>query len=837
MLKSTRFVWCTAVLVSLVGLWLVWNHLTDECLSEASKTAETILSRMKTRSIDHSFQEDNDETKSLIRLLDKTRELSYREGDKKDFSEKALSNYVQDQRLTGGVILNAGLQPRYEVGGGEFPWQTVVQRDSIKDILKYPIKQFADREEFGAVGVYDIAVVARKGAPGLVMAWEQKKLNRFGLTNMDLYPGDTFAMDSLVFVVRNGRIVATNLEGWNGRLQRECPYLVSPSRHEKLHDLSVHSVLGENWYERMIQAKGHQVFVLIPETPLFQLRTTLFGEVLFGFFFVLGLLALVRIRTGQRYVNELRTQFNTIKGISSIYISTYLVRIPENSVQLLKATPGIRKNFYPGIRATDFFSRHLNAVIDSAFIKEALAFFNVATLENRLASVANLETKLLLRDGRWVGVMAIPQMRDEYGRVTACLLMSRDISEERRHEIAVQNQLLEAAETAKSAAVAKVQFLRHMSHDVRTPINGIRGMVELARRAPQDMQRQAYCREKIWMISGTLLELVNDVLDMSKLEAGGERLEKVPFDISVLMDELAETAEVIADKQGVSIKRSMQGSRWRVIGSRKHLRRICTNIIFNAVKFTPAGGSVTIGCRTLAADADRLKLEFVCTDTGRGMSKEFQKHVFEPFLQEDSSAARTTYQGTGLGLVITKQLVALMGGTIAFVSEQDKGTTFTVTIPLDVDDTEPAAAETEAKVQLPDVKGMRVLLAEDNEINREIARCFLTDAGVEVEEAVNGEEAVKRFEDAPPGRWDLILMDIMMPVTDGLTATRRIRALPRSDAATIPIIAMTANVFDDDVAACFRAGMNEHITKPLDSGKLLRVLSVFRAKAQASSAA
>ncbi len=534
------------------------------------------------------------------------------------------------------------------------------------------------------------------------------------------------------------------------------------------------------------------------------------------------------MRTGQRYVQKLQTQFDTIQGISSIYISTYLVRIPENSVQLLKSTAEIRRIYRPGIRATDFFRTHLNTVIAPSCIAEALAFFNIETLGDRLASASKLETKLQLKNGRWIRVMAIPQTRNKSGTLTACLLTSRDITEEEQHEAAVKKQLREAAEAAKSAAVAKMQFLRHMSHDVRTPINGIRGLVEVARRAPNDMQRQTYCREKIWIISGTLLELVNDVLDMSKLDSGGERLESVSFDISELMDELVVTTQPIADKQGVLIKRRMEGSWWRVIGSCKHLRRICINLVFNAVKFTPAGGSVTIGCRAISEGSGHMTLEFSCRDTGRGMSKEFQKHIFEPFMQEDSNAARTTYQGTGLGLVITKQLVQLMDGSIDFVSELGRGTTFTVRIPLQTDDSVPVETSDEPEIRQKDLKGMRVLLAEDNEINREIAHCFLSDAGVEVTEVTNGEEAVKKFEETAPGTFDLVLMDIMMPLVDGLEATRRIRALPRSDAAAIPIVAMTANVFDDDIEECIRAGMNEHLSKPLECEKLLRVLSVYR---------
>ena len=784
---------------------------------------------MRTRSIDHSLQENNDEVKSLVQLLDKTRELNYREKDVKVLAESALADYVKDQRLTGAVILNSRLEPvLYEAGDGLFPWQTVVQRVFVKNILTYPFKQFASREAFGEAGFYDYGVVARQKSAGLVMTWVKKKPGQFGVVSKDLYPGDTFAMDSLVFVVRNGRIVSTNLEGWNGQLQQNCPFLSAPIRHLAAYDFNLHDVQGEKWYGRFTQVKGHQVFVLIPEAPLFEFRKTQFGGVLFGFVLVLGLLALVRIRIRQSYVQELQTQFNTIQGISSIYISTYLVRIPENSVQLLKSTAEIRQIYRPGIRATDLFRMYLNRVIAPSSIAEALAFFNIETLGDRLASAFKLETKLQLKDGRWIGVTAIPQTRNKSGTLTVCLLTSRDITEEEQHEAAVKKQLREVAEAAKSAAVAKVQFLRHMSHDVRTPINGIRGLVEVARRAPNDMQRQTYCRENIWMISGTLLELVNDVLDMSKLDSGGERLESVPFDISALMDELVVTTQPIADKQGVLIERRMEGSWWRVIGSRKHLRRICINLVFNAVKFTPAGGSVTIGCRAISEGSGHMMLEFSCRDTGRGMSKEFQKHIFEPFLQEDSTAARTTYQGTGLGLVITKQLVQLMGGSIDFESELGRGTTFTVRIPLQTDNSVPVETADEPEIRLKDLKGMRVLLVEDNEINREIAHCFLSDAGVEVTEVTNGEEAVKKFEETAPGTFDLVLMDIMMPLVDGLEATRRIRALPRSDAAAIPIVAMTANVFDDDIEECIRAGMNEHLSKPLDCEKLLRVLSVYR---------
>lgn len=792
-IKSARFAWLLAVVLGAASLFFVWEHLTDECLEEASGTVDTILARMKTRSIDHSFLLDNDQAKSLMRLADKTREIASRERDMPNFSDKMLADYQTDQRLSGAVVLDGKLHPVYRVTYDDFSWQDVVRRDTVEDVLTYPLKQFADREEAPDGNVYDFAVTARKAGPGVVVAWEKKDLTKFGITAMDLYPGDAFAMQSLIFVVRNGRIQATNLPDWSGRLQRDCPYLTSPLSRVTSQGLHVHRVMGENWYGRNLQAKGHQIFVLIPEDALFQRRSVLFSEALFVFLLFAGILAYVRMRTSRRYVQQIETQLNTIKGISSIYISTYLVRLPEDTVEILQAPRSIHNRYRPGMRASEFFRIHLNQVINPEDVGKALAFFDTATLAERLASVPNLEAKLRLKDGRWVDVLAIPQNRNEYGTPTACLLMSRDISEEKERDLRVQQQLLTAAENAKSAAVAKVQFLRHMSHDV---------------------------------------------LDMSKLDAGGERLENVPFDVAEMMDELAETTSVIAKKQDVEIRRFMSGDDdWHVVGSRKHFRRICTNIIFNAVKFTPAGGTVKFGCRSVTLADGRHAVEFSCADTGRGMSEDFQKHVFEPFLQEDSAAARTTYQGTGLGLVITKQLTELMGGTITFVSKQGLGTTFTVTVPLERDRARQLQKAEETPVSEASVRGMRVLIAEDNDINMEIARFFLADAGVEATEARNGKEAVSLFEASPEGTFDLILMDIMMPETDGLAATRLIRALPRKDARTVPIIAMTANVFDDDVEESFRAGMNEHIAKPLDREKLLRVLSVFRAKEMSAGVA
>ena len=389
-----------------------------------------------------------------------------------------------------------------------------------------------------------------------------------------------------------------------------------------------------------------------------------------------------------------------------------------------------------------------------------------------------------------------------------------------------QKQLKAEALKAEAANVAKTEFLQRMSHDIRTPINGIRGMVEIADHYPQDTAKQADCRKKIWDASTLLLELVNEVLDMGKLESGEIVLETVPFDLRQLLQEICTVLEKQAAERGIRMeRRPMQVEHFRLIGSPLHVKRLLMNILSNAVKYNKENGSITLECTELPGAGDIVRLRFVCADTGIGMSEEFQKRLYEPFAQENSGA-RSTYGGTGLGMAITKSLVDRMGGTIAFVSRKGVGTTYTITLPFSIDRT--AAPEQDGAVQPADLsvlQGVQVLLAEDNALNLEIAEFLLREAGVCVTKAVNGRQAVEAFAASPAGFFDAILMDVMMPVMDGHAAARAIRAMARPDAKTVPIFAMTANAFAEDRQKALEAGMNDHLTKPLDSTAVLQALA------------
>ena len=381
-------------------------------------------------------------------------------------------------------------------------------------------------------------------------------------------------------------------------------------------------------------------------------------------------------------------------------------------------------------------------------------------------------------------------------------------------------ELLIAAKKAEAANEAKTEFLQRMSHDIRTPINGICGMVHMADYYADDMEKQTEYRTKVKEASNLLLELVNEILDMSKLESGEIVLEEIPFNLSSISREVLAVIEQMAAEQNIRIVWEKKEITHRdFIGSPGYVKRVMMNILSNAVKYNRENGHIYISCMEIPAGQPGMTtMEFVCRDTGIGMTEEFQKHIFEPFAQEHTGS-RTKFAGTGLGMPIAKNLVEKMGGAITFESEEGTGTTFVIRVPFKID-MNADKREKQKDVSEKSIKGLHILLAEDNELNMEIAEFMLQNEGAEVTKAWNGQEAVELFRKSKPGEFDVILMDIMMPVMNGYEATKKIRSLDREDAKMIPIIAMTANAFTEDRLRAKEAGMDEHIAKPVD-GKLL----------------
>lgn len=403
--------------------------------------------------------------------------------------------------------------------------------------------------------------------------------------------------------------------------------------------------------------------------------------------------------------------------------------------------------------------------------------------------------------------------------VVVVLLLVRLGRDRKRRELAYQKQLEKEVERATAADQAKTHFLRSMSHDIRTPINIIMGMLEIIGRNPEDVTLVQSCREKAQTAARYLLALVNDVLTLNrpKQEAPG----KTPYCLTSELHELLDISRAQAESAGVVLTvMDLTLEHERFTGDPLYMRQICQNIIGNAIKYNHPGGWVRCSFRE-SRDADGVcQLEFICEDNGAGMSETFQRHMFEAFAQENSDRGSLS-GGVGLGLAVVKKLVDERGGTIQVDSARGQGTRFRVVLPMMPSEAEPEAALPDAAAS---IAGRRLLVAEDNELNREIAVYLLQEAGAVVDQAADGKEAVEMFAASAPGTYDAVLMDVMMPELDGLAATRAIRGMDRPD-AQLPIIAMTANLFDEDVEACLAAGMDAHIPKPLEAGRMIKTIA------------
>lgn len=513
-----------------------------------------------------------------------------------------------------------------------------------------------------------------------------------------------------------------------------------------------------------------------------------------------------------------------VDSISKIYWLIYRMDLLSGIYEEVSAGHEMHKLTGKRGSTEEVFKEICGTIVSEQHRKIMERFLDTSTLADRLQNTESIAMEYCSSSGSWHLARFIVKKRNEEGKVINVLYVVRQIDQQKQQELEYKQKLLDAAEEARRANIAKTDFLRRMSHDIRTPINGIQGMLAIADHYPEDMEKQKENRDKVKEAAGFLIDLVNSILDMNKLESGTTTLEHTSFDLITVLQEVNGVARMNAELRGLTISVDHRKIKHRkLLGSPLHLKQILQNIDGNAIKYNRVGGAVLFSTEEVSCENGKATYKFRCSDTGRGMSKDFIAHVFEPFAQEDSSA-RTSYMGTGLGMAIAKQLTEMMGGNIAVESELDVGTTFTVTIPFELDSNYKEAYALENVDFSKTLSGLKVLLVEDNELNMEIAKFILENAGLEVISAKDGKEAVDIFKESREHYFDLILMDIMMPVMDGLTAAKTIRAMKRQEAKTIPIFAMTANAFLDDKRQSKEAGMNEHLSKPLDEKKLLNTI-------------
>ncbi len=571
--------------------------------------------------------------------------------------------------------------------------------------------------------------------------------------------------------------------------------------------------------------EGYDVYVFFPEKNVYKtvIITQCFGA--FLYVMVCHLFLYLRYQQEQKDREKNAEQLRTIRSISRIYTFALLMDLSTDCWKTVKSVDYLGDVAGYGCNVSMMLRNYAYLVLDVSEQEAFLQFSNVTDMNARIAGNNYICSIMQTQTGKWNQLMFVPQKYDHEGKLQEVLFVCRDVTADKMRELQYQNSLRKSVEDAERASIAKTDFLRRMSHDIRTPINGIKGMIEISRYYADDETKQEECRRKIMSATSFLLDLVNNVLDMNKLESGEVRLEKKQFHLLDLLRETISLVEMQAVERNVALQVEIcEGAHWDVMGSPVHLRQVLQNIISNAIKYNRAGGSVSVRVQEIVSTEQTATFEFVCQDTGIGMSEEFQKCAFEPFAQENASA-RTSYAGTGLGLSIAKELTEKMGGSIHFVSELGKGTTFTIQFCFQ-------KAEHVEEIEIIGnenlrLDGVNLLLVEDNDLNMEIAEFILENAGARVKKAWNGKEAVDCFMEAEEGAYDVILMDIMMPIMDGLEATRRIRSLERKDAKKIPIFAMTANAFSDDKERSLQAGMNEHVSKPIEEKQLIRYIRKY----------
>ena len=944
-------------------VFVLFTNLNRALLRE---TLDETFTFVETRLHMYEMDEANDRIKSLTRLQDKTAGLRDEMTLKDDFTPSDLNAFADTQRLSGVLVLDGELHLEMQStrdGNAMQLWKQLLQSDYVREILDYPQKSYATRVEQDGE-VYDFAALARTDAPGILIAYALKNSEDVG----DLTVGyllDNFPLEhgGVATICEGDLVLTSNSAEQLYRTREECEQMYNGEQTRVSGGIAeLHSSRGV-WYGSRKNVGKYEVYIFFPAGQVFMMRNIIFASYLVLTVLAFLMVLLLQSRADKDALQETQKRMGIITALSTAYESIMLVDLEKNTVETLKDVPGEEQYNRTRTMQREEQVRRTEATIAEPYRAECLEFLDMTTVPARLKARTSLVFTGRTVNDQWFTTLLIPQRTDEDGNVTAVLIATRDATEEKQTEQKQEDALRSALAAAEHANKAKTVFLNSMSHDIRTPMNAILGFTALATTHLDTPELVKEYLQKISVSGQHLLSLINDVLDMSRIESGTIKLDNAPVHLPDVLHDLrtiilgnisAKQLDLYVDTQDIKHE--------DIITDKLRLNQILLNIVGNAVKFTPAGGTINIRVTEKPCPRSGYATYVInVKDNGIGMSPEFQQHVFDSFAREQT-ATRSGIQGTGLGMAITKNIVDMMGGTVTVKSEQGKGSEFTVTLHCKISETltksqpipelrgaralvvdddaqtcmsvskmlreiEMAADWTtsgkeailraqEAHEQgrdfkvyiidwlMPDMNGIetvrrirkviepgtpiiilsaydwsdieqeareagvtafvakplfmselravlthtqtepqpmqmpqhagyagkKVLLVEDNELNREIATAILEQAGLQVDSVEDGTDAVARMNTAAEDQYDLILMDIQMPQMDGYTATRAIRAMDNPRKANIPIVAMTANAFDEDRKKAFAAGMNAHVAKPIDMAVLSHTLDEIFAK-------
>ena len=802
-------------------------------IAKLNDTLDETISFVKSRINRYEIYNANDRVKSLVRLLDKSEELSRVLDAEHDFTAQDMDNYAKQQRLTGVLVLdeklNVSIQTTQDYDAMSL-WKKLIDSKYVRDILESPSKTYMTRLR-NEGNIYDFAAVARQDASGVLITYAKKEeVNEKNgdLTMETVFADFPFKMDGSVVISDGTKVVSTNESKLLGLSIEKCNEMYQNTFHESKDHIVRLDSAGSSWYGRKEKIRDYDIYVFFPAMQVFTMRNIVCLSYILIAIVIFTLFRTVRIHMEQESIMREQKRLQIINALGQAYSIILLINIKKNMLEMIKFSDGVGHNLRKEDLPNAFQKEYIENMIAPSFQKNYIAFSDISTMESRLKEHDSLSCVSQTIEGTWIRSMIVPQKYDEKGNLSTVLLAISDVTEEKEHELEQDRILRNALSSAEHANRAKTAFLNNMSHDIRTPMNAIIGFTSLAAEHLDDREIIRNYLEKISTSGKHLLSLINDVLDMSRIESGSVKIEKTNVHLPDVLEDLKTIIlESVHAKQQKLLIKMQDVVHKDIITDKLRLTQVLLNIISNAVKFTPVGGTIHI----LVEEKDSQKAgyavySFCIKDNGIGMSKEFQEHVFDSFARE-RTVTESGITGTGLGMAITKNIVDLMGGTIHLTSKQGEGSEFIVTLECElanktVQDKQSSCPKAEKKHL--DYSGKKVLLVEDNELNREIATEILKSLGLKVDCAADGMDAVEIMSSEAGNQYDLIFMDIQMPKMDGYTATREIRTLNDSKKANIPIIAMTANAFDEDRKKAIKAGMNGHIAKPIDVNVILQNL-------------
>ena len=831
---------CLLVIILIFSGILTFLLLTASDNRRLNSTLNETFDFVKTRIERYEIYNTNDQVKSLVRLLDKTTELSRVIAQEGNLSAEMLDEYAREQRLTGILVLDQHLnvvEQTVNDGDARPLWQKLIESDYVRDITEHPEKTYTTRLRNEGKR-YDFAAVARQDTPGILIAYAQKEevseLNG-DLTMASLFADFPFEMNGSVVICDTDEVVSTNKQELVSHSVEESKALYKNEFKAGENGVVCLRSKTANWYGRREKIKDYDAYIFFPAAQVYLTRTIVCVIYVLLALLLFLLSCVSRSRTEKRSILQDQKRLCVINALGHAYTSISLVNLKTEEIEIIKASENMKPDQKGDILSKARREELTQQMIAEPFQEAYREFADRSTVAKRLEDREALSFTVQMTDGKWLTMIIVPQGYDKDGKLCTVLVANRDVTEEKEREIEQDKNLRNALAVAEHANRAKTAFLNNMSHDIRTPMNAVIGFTALATTHIDNKELVLDYLKKIHTSGEHLLSLINDILDMSRIESGSVQIEYTTVHLPDILQDLRTiiAGSVYSKKQKLHID-IQNVCHEDIITDKLRLMQVLLNIIGNAVKFTPVGGMICVCVSEQPCKKDGYAtVVFRVKDNGIGMSPEFQEHVFDSFAREHT-VTENGIGGTGLGMAITKNIVDMMGGTIRVESEVGKGTEFTVMLACEISELNPEQKEaiknkkqenrTESRRSY---KGKKILLVEDNELNREIATAIMQEIGLDVDIAEDGTDAVNIMSSAEGRSYDLIFMDIQMPKMDGYTATREIRTLKDPKCANIPIVAMTANAFEEDREKAIRAGMNGHIAKPISTEVILEKLSLI----------